>query len=121
MSESGYRTLYRIVLHNPPGLEDMLSHRARGIAPRQRDTETLRLMDGISLYNTLQQARNQAAGHPWQGQGFIAELRIPNDAPVQIERTTSSRGHYTLWGNPDDILGYVSRVLPIRDSHTGET
>lgn len=115
MSDRDYRTLYRIVRHNPPTRRDLLSYQALGIAPDANDPETLRRSAGISLYNTLQQARRSAAGPPWRGQGYIAELRIPDDAPVTIERTGTRRGHHTLWGNPDDILVYIHRVVPIRD------
>ncbi len=108
-----YRTLYRIVLTDPPTLYDMLSHEARGRQPHDNDPETLRLLRGISLYNTEQQARNTAARLPWSANAFIAELRIPFDAPVDVERTTTSRGHHTLWGYPDVILGYVSRVTRV--------
>jgi len=115
VSERGYRTFYRIVRNNPPTREDMLSYQTLGISPDTNDPETLRLVAGISVNNTLQQARRLVAGPPWRGKGFITELRIPDDAPVTIERTGTRRGHHTLWGNPDGILAYINRVLPIRD------
>ncbi|MDQ3308127.1 MAG: hypothetical protein M3499_07210 [Actinomycetota bacterium] len=111
--------LYRIVAHNPPTREDVLSYQELGIALTRRDPEALRLAAGISLYNTFQQARNQARRLPPAQRGFIAELRIPFDAPVTIERSTSTRGHYTLWGSPDGILGYVARVVPHDTTSTG--
>lgn len=46
----GNRTLYRIVLTNPPTVQDMLSHEALGKMPQSADRETLRLLGGISLY-----------------------------------------------------------------------
>jgi len=62
--EDGYRTLYRIVLTDPPTVRDMMSYEALAIEPRPDNSEARRLMTGISLYNTLQQARNHAAGRP---------------------------------------------------------
>lgn len=109
-------TLYRIVQHNPPTIDDMRSYHELSVQPFRDDAETRRLMQGISLYNTVQQACNQAASAPRLGGRFIAELRIPSDAPVTIERTGTQRGHHTLWGSPDGILGYVSRVFPIEVS-----
>jgi hypothetical protein len=106
--------LYRIVEHDPPTWEDMLSYHDLGIPLRVITPEALRRSRGISLYNTLLQARKLGAGPPWHGSGFIAELRIPDNAPLTIERTGRQRGHYTLWGSPDDILGYITRVVPIR-------
>lgn len=107
-----YRTFYRIVLTDPPSLDDMRSYDARGIKPRRDDPETLRLIRGISVYNTEQQARNTATDFPWLGR-YIAELRIPHDAPVTIERTTSTRGHYTVWGDAHAILGLVAQVRSV--------
>lgn len=89
--------LYRIVEHNPPTQDDMRSYHELG----------------IPLYSTLQQARKLGAGPPWYGAGFIAELRIPDEAPVTIERTGRQHEHHTLWGSPDVILGYTVRVVPI--------
>lgn len=112
--------LYRIVQHDPPTRADMLSYRELGIAPVTDDPTMLRLSAGISVYNTLQQTRNQLRRMPPERRGFIAELRIPLEAPVAIERTGSQRGHPTLWGSPDDILGLVARVVLPDDAGTGE-
>jgi hypothetical protein len=112
--------LYRIVQHDPPTRTDMLSYQALGIAPETGDPEVLRLSAGISLFNTPQQARNQMRRMPPERRGFIAELRIPPDAPVAIERTGTQRGHRTLWGSPDDILGYVAWVILTDDAGTGD-
>lgn len=44
---------------------------------------------------------------------FIAVLDVPDNIPIQVERTTSRPGHHTLWGRADTILGCVIAVLPI--------
>lgn len=111
--------LYRIVQRNPPTQADMLSYQALGIVPDTDDLTVLRLASGISLYNTLQQAHNQMRRLPPGRRGFIAELHIPNDSPLVIERTGKQRGHHTLWGNPDDILKHVARVISPDDANTG--
>src|SRR5699024_3392894 len=111
--------LYRIVQHNPPTREDMFSYQALGIAPVTDDSEVLRLAAGISLFSTLQQARNQIRRLPPARRGFIAELHVPDNALVTVERTGRQRGHHTLWGNPDDILRYVARVIALDDFGTG--
>jgi hypothetical protein len=92
----------------------MRSYHELGIPLRLVTPEALRRSRGISLYNTLEQARKLGAGPPWHGSGFIAELRIPDDAHAMIERTGRQRGHYTLWGAPDVILGFITQVVPIR-------
>lgn len=108
------RVLYRIVSHNPPTTDDMRSYHELGIPLRSTTPEAQRRARGISLYNTLAQARKLGIGPPWHGSGYIAELQIPDDAQVTIERTGRQRGHYTLWGSPDDILEYITHVVPIR-------
>jgi hypothetical protein len=101
------------MLTDPPTLDDMRPYQALRMHPRRNDPECLRLLVGISLYNTEAQARKKALGLPWSGKAFIAELQIPADAPFVIERTTDSPGHHTLWGEPHAILHYVSRVSPV--------
>lgn len=107
-------TLYRIIRSDEPTVDDMRSYVELGIPLRVNTPEARRRASGISLFSTVQQARKVGAGPPWYGAGFIAELRLPDDAPVTIERTGRQPGHHTLWGSPDVILGYVVRVMPIR-------
>jgi len=46
----------------------------------------------------------------------LAELIIPEEATIRIERTFAKQpGHHTVWGNPDELLGYVERILAISD------
>ena len=100
--------LYRIVLSNPPTLDDMRSYRELGIPLRGDSPELRRLASGISLFDSLDRARKQARRKPWLGHGFIAEMELPTDR-VRIEKTAGA-GHYTAWGEPDAMLGFVRRV-----------
>jgi hypothetical protein len=107
------RTVYRIVLTNPPTLRDFLSDEELGKPPRSADPVVRRVWSGISTYQTQSQARRKARAYPWLG-GFIACLEIPAHAPVRIERTfPRSAGHHTLWGVAADVLQYVVRVVPV--------
>ncbi len=99
---------YRITRTDTPTVNDMRSHVELGIPLRRDDPESRRRASGISLFDSLEQARRQARGKPWLGNAFIAELEIPQDR-FQIEKT-GGRGHYTLWGNPHAILSYVRRI-----------
>ena len=107
-----YRTFHRIAGTDPPTRDDLLSDAAQGIPPPVDDPVRARLHDGISVFNTEQQARNKARDYPFLG-GFIARLEIPEDAPVRIERTLRSAGHHTIWGDADVLLGYVVSVVPV--------
>ena len=103
-------TLYRIVQSNPPTISDFLSGQAKGVQPR---SEALRwLWDGISLFNTAAQARRQALRFPLLGR-YLAQLSLPPAAPIRYERTLSTRGHYTVWGNPAYLLRCVTEVMPV--------
>lgn len=66
------------------------------------------LWDEVSVWDTFQGARRVARFVPT----FIADLRIPDDAPIRV-RQTGPRGHYSLKGDPDDLLAYVVAVYPL--------
>lgn len=102
------RVFYRIVRTNTPTIDDMKSHVELGIPLRRTDAEDLRMASGISLFDSIEQARSQARRKPWLGNAFIAELELPLDH-IRVEKTAGA-GHYTAWGDPGDMLGYVRRV-----------
>jgi hypothetical protein len=105
------RTFFKIVHSESPTLSDFLSNVARGRS-FPSDPEQVRLWDGISVYDSRAQARRRARKAPFLG-GFIAELRVPEETSIRYERTTRSRGHYTLWGDPATLLACVIRVTEI--------
>jgi hypothetical protein len=43
----------------------------------------------------------------------LAEIHLPSNAPILVERTTKSHGHYTLWGDPAFLLGCVVTITPV--------
>jgi hypothetical protein len=103
------RTFYRIVLTNPPTLDDFLSNRANRRAPRSDDPAVLQLWDGLSVFATLAQARRKARGAPYLGPQ-VAQLRIPEGASARFERTRGP-GHYTLWAEAAAVLARVVSVV----------
>ena len=72
----------------------------------------LRLWDGISVYNSEERARRRAQTAPHQGT-YIAVMRFATEGAVRFERTTASRGHFTLWGDPSTLLTTVISVVPV--------
>jgi len=116
------RSFYRIVKHDPPNRRDFLSNRATRGEPRpDLPIHLRRLWDGLSVHDSLEQARRQAREAPWLGTR-IAVLVVPEgaEAGLRWERTIPNNpGHYTLWGDPDDLLRQVERVVPIDE--TGST
>lgn len=106
------RSLYRIVVTNPPTTEDFKSHRAKGRPLRHPSPETIRLLDGLSVFDSEASARANAHRYPRLG-SYIAEVRIPDDGGFRYERSGTTEGHYTLWGDPAELLARVVRVVSV--------
>lgn len=105
------RTFYRIVWTDPPTLADITPDTAQAGGQPFRRPDYERLKTGISVFRTVTQARRTAINRPpWLGRGYIAAITPPEDASFTIERTTLSRGHYTLWADPRTILTWITAV-----------
>jgi hypothetical protein len=112
--------LYRAVKTDRPTRDDFLSNQARGRQPINLDPEVLRTHDGISMFTPLEIARKRALRYRRIGP-FLAELVIPdNSSSIRVERTFASEGHYTVWGNPDELLALVVSVIPVEPSGKDE-
>jgi len=104
---------FRILKSFIPSIEDFESNAQQGkplplhIAP---DLEWL--WSGISVYANSDQAIDSAIRYPRLGR-FLATLDFTNSESVHWERTTPREGHYTVWGDPEEILLCVIHVNPI--------
>ncbi len=107
------RRFYRVIAGERATRDDFLSFQALGRILRRATPETERTYDGISVFATASQARTvvaRAARYRVLGT-HIAEMTIPDDAPIHVERTfLDQRGHHTLWGDPDVLLRYVTSI-----------
>jgi hypothetical protein len=86
---------------------DFMSGRAMGKPPPRRP-EYRPLWDGLSVFDTLERARAKARDMRDLGSpigDYLARLEIPDDVPITSERTTSSRGHFTLAGQLHLLIG----------------
>ncbi len=107
------RSLYRIVLADPPTLADFTSKAEAGVPlPRALGPEAIRLWDGISVFATESQARRAARRYPLLG-SFITRLSVPTIPGVRYERTLGTPGHYTLWGDSALLLACVVGVTRV--------
>jgi hypothetical protein len=61
---------------------------------------------------TERQALNRARDLPRLGT-FVARLDVPADAAITWEKTLG-RGHYTIWGDAEQLLGCVGAVVPVQ-------
>ncbi|MCC7104819.1 MAG: hypothetical protein IT307_06725, partial [Chloroflexi bacterium] len=75
------RTFRRVIAEPKPTRDDLLSHAARGLEPITNDPPRPRAAQRVSVFATFAQARRHARISPRQG-GYIAELLIPDDAPM---------------------------------------
>jgi hypothetical protein len=103
---------FRIIASAQPTLDDVLSKEALGEPLHDDSPEIRRLWQGISVYATEAQARRKGRASPRLGR-YIARIELPDDSPVVFERTTTSSGRYTLWGDPSVILACVTDVVPV--------
>jgi hypothetical protein len=69
-------------------------------------------VEGISVYATEAQARRTARRYPRIG-AYIATLYLTEQGRIHWERTTAQPGHYTVWGEPDDIASCVVSVVSV--------
>ncbi len=107
------RRLFRILNENPPGEFDFKTYAERGQRPVRDDPMFLRLMNGLSVMDTLESARRKGRGKPWKSRGYVAELLLPDEETVTIEQTTRDPHHYTLWCDEEIVRASVVNVVPI--------
>lgn len=109
------RRFYRIVIGPTASRDDFLSHQTLDRPLRRATPEVLRTYDGISVFETLMQAREVANRFRALGD-HIAEMTIPDETPIRVERTFPDQsGHHTLWGDPDDMLNCVTRIYTLAE------
>ncbi len=103
--------LYRFVASNPPTRDDFRSKEALGV--ECPDDETLaRCWSGISCFATEVQLRSHEKY--FHAATAIAVIEVTDECDVRVERTTKSRGHHTVWGEPERILSLVIELIPLR-------
>lgn len=99
---------YRVVRTLPPTRQDFRSREAQGLRARPPERRDPRLYAGISVFESL--AALEATRRVVPLVGAVVELRIPDGAPVAVHKTRGP-GHWTLVGDPDVLLGYVTGVV----------
>ena len=109
-------TYYRIIKTATPTLWDFQSFQARGQRFRTPvDAETYRISFGLSAYDTLDRARANARRRPTLGT-HIVPIEVPEGAARRVERTTSKRGHVTIFGEPSDVMALAGTPIPVYEA-----
>jgi len=106
--------LYRSVKSPQLTDVDFMSYAAQGKAPpraQQDNPEFLRQWQGLSVFTSYDAARKNAALYRWRMGEYIAELEIPDDAPVAYE-APDRKGHLNLYGvDPTFLRSCATRVV----------
>ena len=107
-------TFYRLLEDEEAARGDFLSYKALGLPLMDDTAGTIRLAEGVSVMDTLEGARKRARQvRSLRSKRFVAELVIPDGSPITFERTGKTPGHFTLWGDPDEILACVVSIFPV--------
>jgi hypothetical protein len=110
------QTFYRLLDGFEATRQDFLSYLAMNLPLQDDSEETRRLAAGVSVFATVEQARKRARQvRSLRSKRFIAEVRIPDGSAITFERTTRTPEHYTLWGDPVEILGCVVSIHPVEE------
>lgn len=109
---------YRLLRNNPAEPSDFVPQgRVPGYQPPQRaSTRLMRaIMDGVSVYDTEQAAREQnsifgrrAGGSPFR---FIGILEIRDGSSITRDDEFGNEHHWDLYATPDELLSCVTPPL----------
>jgi hypothetical protein len=105
---------------NPATVHDFLSYQQLG-KPLFRESPTARRQwEGISVYETFEQAAKQAENLGYSLGEFVAEVAISDDAAISIEPGRPSSGHRTLRVDPPErqaeiLHALIVRIVSVRD------
>ncbi|HLZ73343.1 MAG TPA: hypothetical protein VKV26_25845 [Dehalococcoidia bacterium] len=109
------RTFYRIVQSDPPTERDFLSHAEQG-KPAGRKAQAEGLHTGVSVYDSLEHARDRAAYWQFRHGEYIAVLRVAQNPSITYKQTSNDPAHFTLWATADVLLACVESVHPAEEA-----
>src|SRR5438094_615069 len=102
---------YRIVRTSRAGWSDFLSNQVMDQPPRGKEIGDPFEWASLSVFDTRAQAeevtRTNLLGR------YVAQLDLPDGAPVVVRADPDVPGHHTLLGGPGVLLRYVVRVTRV--------
>ena len=107
------RELFRFVQHETPTPEDFRSHGALGKRMRrgQDDSDAVRRWNlGISVFDDFARACELASGI---GFGWIATIALDDTSGFEVSQYGRDRHHYTIFGEAEQLMAFVSEVRPV--------
>jgi hypothetical protein len=100
------REFFRIVRGREPSLEDFRSLRALGRGRPRNLRYEREWAEGVSVYDDFDQACKMARANRFRQGTFIVKIVIPEDSGIEF-RQTFTEHHYTIYGEPEQILAYA--------------
>ncbi|MBI2325264.1 MAG: hypothetical protein HYU87_09940 [Chloroflexi bacterium] len=102
--------VYRLIKGPHPAREDFLSDKARHKRLRERSAETVAHHEGLSAWRSLARIHELVRRFPMLGT-HIAELELPPG--TQLLPFSEDPEHLTVFEDPDVLLRFVVRVMPL--------
>lgn len=95
---------FRIVPAERPSPDDFRSNRLKGEPhpPSTAPDLKVAMWAGVSVYDTLARAQQKARDLPLLG-SYVTELDLAGGPKIPVART-NGRGHFTAWGEPDELF-----------------
>jgi hypothetical protein len=110
---------------DPTFRDDLRSDRETGKRPFSREKAIPELQDGMSMFASLNAARERwkdmervatERGQEVRAGYFIAELLLRPGCGFQLEDLCEVDEHLTVWGDPDELVAAVQAVYPAKNS-----
>jgi hypothetical protein len=104
-------TCFRIVRASRVAWSDFLSNQVMDQPPRGKELDDPFEWSSLSVFDNRPQAEDVTRAN-LLGR-FVAQLDIPDDAPVIVRDDPNLPGHRTVFGGPGILLRYVTRVTRV--------
>ena len=101
------RTFYRIVRNPVVSEDDFKSAKDLG-KPLRKPSFARQWAEGVSVSDTLEHAVAQARLYRFGLGRFVVAVRLPSASGVEVEQTGNDPHHFTLYGTPSQLLGFVT-------------
>lgn len=64
--------------------------------------------EGLSVYDTFERAATRARRYRYKLGRFVVAILLPVGATIEVEQTGNDPRHYTLFGDPLELLSFAS-------------
>ena len=107
-------SFYRIIRGPIPTLEDFLSARDLGVSDQPPQGLEREWAESISVYDGLEYTIRRAETARREIGRFVVRLDVPDDGSVEFAKTTRNRHHYSIYGQPEDLIRLVhGEAIPV--------